>query len=368
MKGKLLASISILIGFFVWMIAVPMILINIKEDGIVSTDSIIGYVLFIIGAAPIYFGIQRLTFKIRITKLIHSLEKHQNPYGTKISIISKELKLNDDKTMTLIQELIFFGYVNRIYIDYKEDKIIYLDSVDINGAESNNFTSVKCNSCGGTSSVLKGARYSCEYCGNEGVAPGTREKLLLIQEENFSEAENQSLRENLRLGCLVPLATFPIIMYIIIMVSMITDAESSVWLRLGGFIVAGLPIGIFILIFLYKVYLAILEKYIRPLVAKYLSAIIDTREPDGVEIHSLANRIKANPYKAEKHIKFLIKKGYLVGVSLKGKPARIFYLDDDVNYDRFLSIQCNNCDGEFVATYGKSNRCPYCGNGVTVEK
>ncbi len=365
MRGKLLAILSIVMGVFVCLFAVPMIYVNIIEDGIFSLDTFIGYSLLLFGLAPIYFGIMRITFKIRVNETISLLEQYQNPYGVDISVISSSLGITDERTTKLIQELIFYGYVNRIFIDYVKKKVIYLDSANVQGEENINFVHVRCNNCGGTSAVLKGSAYQCEYCGAHAFAQGIADKVVLVDNTTYSAAETQSLKENLRFGCLLPLS-IPLVFLFLVSLFYLFTSDAALFNRLGSFIVVGLPLGVFTLVFSIKLYNALMDKYTRPLVAKYLFTIIGTRKPEGVFVKDLAAQFGEDPKMSEKNIKFLIKRKHLVGVTVKGAPPKVFFLDDGTDYNRFIHVQCKICGGEFVATHGKANKCPYCGNGVHI--
>ncbi len=337
MKGKILSILSVFSGVLVCLFAIAMVYINIIEDGIFARDTLIGCGLLLLGIIPIYFGFMRLTFKVRTNKIISLLEQYQSPYGVEIDVISINLGITNEKTTKLIQELIFYGYVKRIYIDYIKKKVIYLDSANVQGEENVNFIHVRCNNCGGTSSVLKGSAYQCEYCGASSVAQGVADKVVLIAGDNYSAAETQSLKENLRLGCLLPLS-IPLVFLFLVSLFYLVTSDAALFNRLGSFILVGLPLGIFTLLFGIKVYNSLKEKYTRPLVAKYLSMIIGTRKPEGVFVKDLAAQLGEDPKMSEKNIKFLIKRKYLAGVTVKGAPPKVFFLDDGTDYSRFSPV------------------------------
>ena len=63
-----------------------------------------------------------------ILKHIEILEKYQSVDSVNISVFAQEFGLDEKKTIAAISNLIYYGYVSRITIDYADKKLIYLDS------------------------------------------------------------------------------------------------------------------------------------------------------------------------------------------------------------------------------------------------
>ncbi len=359
--------IGIILGLIVCFFGGSIIYVNVPVDGLFSLDALVGYAVFGFGFIPIYYGYRLLSFKARIKKTCELIEKFQSPKGVAISTFAKELGICEEDCLKAIFDLKYFGYVNRIVIDYPKNKIIYIDSANVDGKEDLNFTNIKCNSCGATNTVLKGSEYDCEYCGAHNIADGSSKKVVIVEGGEYTDAEKLSSKENFKLGCLFPLVIFIPLPVFIIIIKVLFEPSISLFGTIGIALLTGLPLGIMLFLFFKGVYRDLRKKYTRQILAKYLSTIIATRKPGGVTIAELASNLREDSLKVEKNIQFLLKNEHLVGVSINGEPARIHYLDDDTDFDRFVPVNCQNCGGEFVATYGKANRCPYCDNGVELK-
>ena len=433
MKSKFLIVLCCFLSFSVLYFVIPATIEDIVNVGFINDDAIFNAIFMLLGIAPLIFVFTRILFKIKIKKITNLVEKHYSVKPVEIELFAKELKLSEKKTIEKLQEMIHFGYTNRVVIDYKNNSLIYLDSVDIDKNAKTNFIFETCAQCGGTNKALKGSDYICKYCGAKHKAKGTSEKVILVNNDNFSEAENKSLSENLKLGCGTPFLLVPLVLlYMIttfaidgltksviesIVAVIITAALFTAWyffyhkvlpptipfkcggefpMALFGFGFASIlfmfpataflafltknvalqSISVFIIMFLicgfpsifscwvwYKLFDA---KRTRPLIARYLSIVTQTRSVDGTKISAIANILNEDKNKTYKNINFLIKRKLLLGVLIK--DDKVFYLDDDMNYDRFKDVKCKNCGGNSVATYGKAVNCPYCGSPLDVNK
>ncbi len=319
---------------------------------------------FIIGVGMIIFGAKRLSFVKRTEKITKLIEHYQSPNGVGLQIFADSLKVTELKVISLIQELIHFGYINRIVIDYQKNKIIYLDTANVDGENKLNFINIKCPNCGVTNLVAKGKGFECEYCGSSQMAPDTAETVV-ANNIGTNSAEMESLKEDKRIGCGIPILIALVDFYLILLFAIKDGINAD---NFPFMIAVGVaPLTLFAY-FIKKIIHAIKTKKTRPIVARYLATVIHTRKPEGIKVSELAKILKEDPAFTAKNLKFLIKYEYLAGVTYDERNSIIKYLDDNVNYDRFAQVYCGNCNGEFVATYGKANKCPYCGNGVTVQK
>ncbi len=432
MKSKFLIVFCCLLSFSVLYFVVPATIEDIVNVGFINDDAIFNAIFMLLGVAPLIFVFTRIIFKIKIKKITTLVEKYYSVNPVKISVFAEELKKSEKKTIEKLQEMIHFGYTNRVIIDYENNSLIYLDSADVDVKSNTNFTFETCSQCGGTNKVLKGSLYFCEYCGAKHKAAGESEKVILVDEHTFSEAESKSLTENIKLGCGTPFLIVPIVLlYLVVTVAIeglsksvidslvaivITAVLFTAWycfyhkvlpstipfkcggeypMALFGFSFATIlfmfpttgaiavwtnnaalsSISAFIVLFLIVGYPSIFScwvwytlydaKRIRPLVSKYLSIVTHTRNVEGIKIADIAKTLNEDEKKTYKNIKFLIQRKLLIGVSIKND--KVFYLDDDINFDRFKAVECLNCGGNSVATYGKANSCPYCGSPLNIE-
>ncbi len=315
--------------------------------------------LFLLGAGMTVFGVMRLTFVKRTEKILSLIEHHQSPQGVALDVLAKELKCTPQKVSTLVQELIHFGYINRIVIDYRQKKMIYLDSANVDGNHPLNFINLKCPTCGATNTVTRGKDFHCEYCSAKQTAP-QRSQAVVLEKVGTADAEQKSLKENIRIGCGVPILIAMIDIFLIILFWLRDQMDARNYLLIGTMVLVPLLI---IVQFARKMVLAIQTKRMRPIVARYLATVIHTRTPQGVRVGELAKVLEESPEITQKNLRFLIRHELLVGVTLDEKTGTIRYLNDG-SHNRFYPVYCANCGGESVAIHGKSNRCPYCGNGV----
>ena len=432
MKSKFLIGLSFFLSFSVLYFVVPATIEDIVTVGFVNDDAIYNTIFMLLGIAPLIFVFTRLRFKTKIKKITNLVEKHYSVEPVKIDIFAKELKQSEKKTIERLQEMIHFGYMNRVVIDYRNNELIYLDSANVDGKFNTNFNFEVCSECGGTNKVIKGNDYICEYCGVQHKAKGESEKVVLVDKDNFSDAENKSLAENLKLGCGTPFLIIPLALFYIMLTTAVEEFSKSfidaliaivitvilfaAWYfiyhkvfpeslpfksddskaALFGFSFASILvmtpitfliamlinnmalqfISAFIIMFLIVGYPSIFSCWVwytifdakrtRPLVARYLSVVTQTRNSEGTKVSNIANILNEEETKTQKNIKFLIKRKLLLGVTIK--DGKVFYLDDDINFDRFKPIKCRNCGGDSVATYGKANNCPYCGSPLKVDK
>ncbi len=428
MKNVILIIISLALTGFVWLFSIPIIIVNVPQDGTLSADAILGYVFTVIGALPLAFLLARLAYRKKIIKISQLLEQEQSVKPVPLSIFAQALNTSERKVAETIQEMIYFGYTRRIVIDYSNNNIIYLDSIHIDKGTNSNFAFIKCDACGATNKALKGTAYVCAYCGKAHQDFSRRENVILNSTETFNDAESKSLKENLKLGCITPLLIVPFFITISSIIAPMSREDNLfgwstllalllniglyfVWrnfLRayyrkkpnpdtkqvfgvtyiIGGLllvafnIMIGTTVGIvgftamayIIMIplplligsyFLVRyIYLVINKKYLRAAMARYLAVLVETRNPNGVDIGQIAVILKEPPNKVLFNLKLLIKRQYLPGVNLIGKPPKVHYMDDDKLFDRFVEVICSQCGGQSVATYGKANNCPYCGNNL----
>ncbi len=345
----------------------------IGEEGLFSPATFNAMILTLVGLLPLYCGWRMSASIKQMEKISDLLNKYQSVQGEKIETFANELGLTQEKAVNLIQNAIHYKFVHRIYIDFIQQKVIYIESADVDGKQGVSFVNLKCEACGATNTAVKGSQFQCEYCGQENIASGKAESLI-VNEKNIETEYGKTIDENYMIGCapffiaLIVLIWYGVIKFAVML---LTEDDSGVGASLMGWGFA-LLLGVSLAAISYACVQFIYEKfnikYARPLIAKYLSAVIATRKPEGTTIGEIAKILHEENTKAEKDIKFLIKRGYLPGVTIKGEPPKVHYLDDDTNFDRFVPVQCDNCNGEFVATYGKANRCPYCENGVEIEK
>ncbi len=431
MKNIILIIISLILTGFVWLFSIPIIVINVPQDGALSVDAILGYVFTLIGALPLAFLLARLVYRKKISKISRLLEQEQSIKPVPLAIFAQALNTSERKIAETIQEMIYFGYTRRIVIDYSNNNIIYLDSTNIDKGANSNFAFIKCDACGATNKALKGTAYTCAYCGKAHQDFSSRENVILSSTETFNDAESKSLKENLKLGCITPLLIVP---FFITLSSIIAPLRGSdnlfdwstiialvlniglyfVWrnflaayyrkkpnpdalqvlgityiigglllvvvnavigaifgfvgfLAMAYIIMVPIPLLIGSYLLIRHMYLIVNKKYLRAAMARYMAVLVETRNPNGVDISHIAAILKEPQNKVLFNLKLLIKHKYLPGVNLIGKPPKVHYMDDDKLFDRFAEATCNQCGGQSVATYGKANNCPYCGNDLPIS-
>ncbi len=432
MKNIILIIICLALTGFVWLFSLPILIINIPQDGVFSVDAILGYVFTFFGALPLVFLGIRLAYRQKISKIRLLLEQEQSVEPVPLAIFAQALNTSEQKVAEIIQEMIYFGYTSRIVINYSKNTIIYLDSINVDKGGNINFTFIKCDACGATNKALKGSAYDCAYCGKAHQAKGSSENVILNQADAFNDAESKSLKENLKLGCITPLLIVPFFSTLSALIAPFSGGQSifewatiiaiiinggiyfawrnfinafykrnpnpdtkqviGVTYIIGGLImvvinviigaITGLEgfqlmayiiiIPIPMLILSYKlvryIYLIVNKKYLRAAMARYLAVLVDTRNPNGADIAYIAKILNEPEKKVLFNLKLLIKQNYLPGVALVGKPPKVHYMDDDKMFDRFVEVSCNECGGQSVATYGKANNCPYCANNLPVSR
>ncbi len=390
---KRLRNDNLFIGVLITLTSLPVIFYCATEflvfspAGLLSFWGIVSSIALILGIIQLKVAIQHIIFRKKINLLREVLEKFHSTKGVDISSIAKELTLSEAKTLRLIERLMYFGYVNRIAIDYQKAKINYLASASADGNDEVNFINIKCSSCGGTNHVRKGVNYSCEYCGAENLAQGTSQELILVTENEESQAERLSAEENLSSGCLVPFALLVyggmLVMFCYGIFTISSDgyfmdrmrSDTDLLTKIIDAVTQIAPAIFLASIVGFIVYKlskeginSILIKQKRAIAAKYVPLVLSTRTPEGVELRQIANIMKEQVEIVQKHLQSLIDSKILLGVSLNLDTKKLIYVDDDAEFDRFVDTKCQNCGGEFVATYGIANKCPYCGNGVDVSK
>ncbi len=364
MATRLLSLLNIAIGIFVCYLGSRTLSANFFTQPPFSFNNIFGYIVEVIGFSLIFGGIWRISFRYRCGKILEALEKFHSHEGVEIEVFAKYINKSEEKTLKLIYELLSFGYVKRVAVDYINNKIVFLDSESVDGDAHINFIYEKCE-CGGSNKVTKGQKYICAYCQTEHIASG-ESTAITAQKLGQSKTESKSLSENLKIGCGLPILNCIALVIIMSFIFIFSSEQSFLDKIFSALFFAPLPLGC-LGIGYYLFYKIFNARKLRVINARYLSTIIHLREEQGIELEELARFLKIPPENVEKNIKTLINKNYLVGVTYDEQTKKIKYLDN-LNFDRFVPVICENCYGESVATYGKANKCPYCDNNLELPK
>ncbi len=306
--------------------------------------------------------VSRAKFKKRTGNIAAVIQEYQSIHPVPISVIANRMQLSEEQTVSLIRELISHGHIKRLRIDNSTKSIIYLDSEGTDQSTVSNFIYIQCPGCAGTTKAVKGSEYKCDYCGKTLTADGVGSPVMSEHVSLFKNKELTTTVEKNIMGCGVPILGIAASAFFSVMQPVMNGDLS--FLEQVVAIILMVPAGVVSLVCIILICMTMRARHTRSLIERYMAIVGETRTPQGTLVSTIANMLGENESKTAANLRFLIRNKHLKGVELSGTPLRVQYLNDTEQYSRFATVVCKICGGESVQTYGKANKCPYCGNNL----